>query len=70
MALLGSSEMGAPGASATPDGAGPATRRYRERVNIMARDTCPRCGGPVRKLTIATRRAFVCEHCQPPPAQT
>ena len=55
------------GAIVTRDGAGPSTRRYRERVNIMARETCPRCGGPVRKLTIATRRAFVCEHCQPPP---
>ena len=55
------------GAILTREGAGPSTRRYRERVNIMGHETCPRCGGPIRKLTIATRRAFVCEHCQPPP---
>ena len=54
------------GAIVTREGAAPSTRRYRERVNIMGKGVCPRCGGPVRRLEIAGRRAFVCETCQPP----
>ncbi|MBE7216951.1 MAG: Fpg/Nei family DNA glycosylase [Caulobacteraceae bacterium] len=55
------------GAIVTREGAGPSRRRYRERVNIMAKETCPRCDGPIERLTIAGRRAFACPHCQPPP---
>ncbi len=55
------------GAIVTREGAGPSTRKYRERVNIMAKETCPRCEGPVQRLAIAGRRAFVCPHCQPAP---
>ena len=56
------------GAIVTREGAAPSTRRYRERVNIMGKSVCPRCDGPVARLEIAKRRAFVCETCQPPPA--
>lgn len=45
-----------------------ARRPFRDRVEIMRKADCPRCGGSVRELDIAGRRAFVCEHCAPPPA--
>lgn len=30
-------------------------------------EECPRCGGPVKKVRVASRSAYVCEHCQPFP---
>lgn len=54
----------------TVDDAAPSKLRYRERTNIFAKDTCPRCHGTVEKIEIAKRRAFVCETCQPPGALT
>ena len=39
--------------------------RYRERVNIFAKDSCPTCKHPVRRFKINGRRTFVCETCQP-----
>ena len=51
----------------TREGAGAGKGRYRARVNIMGKATCPRCEGPVRRLEIAGRRAFACERCAPPP---
>ena len=39
--------------------------RYRERVNIFAKDTCPRCLGSIRRFEISGRRTYVCENCQP-----
>ena len=39
--------------------------RLRERVNIFGKSNCPRCCGPVSKMDISGRRAFVCESCQP-----
>ncbi len=49
----------------TVDGARASSRRYRERVNIFAKEVCPRCKGKVRRFEISGRRAFVCEVCQP-----
>jgi len=49
----------------TVDGAPASRSRYRERVNIFGKDTCPACQGPVRRFEIDGRRAFVCEGCQP-----
>lgn len=51
----------------TVDGATRSRHRYGARTNIFAKATCPRCGGPVLRFVLATRRAFVCEVCQPPP---
>ena len=49
----------------TVDGAPPSKSRYRERVNIFAKDDCPTCGGAVRRFSIDGRKTFVCETCQP-----
>lgn len=49
----------------TVEGASPSRSRYRERVNIFAKDTCPACDGPVTAFGIAGRRAFSCNTCQP-----
>ena len=49
----------------TVDGARPSTKRYRERVNIFAKDYCPKCKGAIRRFEISGRRTFVCETCQP-----
>lgn len=38
---------------------------YRERVNIFAKDRCPKCAGVIRRFEINGRRTFVCENCQP-----
>jgi endonuclease-8 len=50
----------------TVDGAPPSKSRYRERVNIFAKDNCPTCKGAIRRFEINGRRTFVCETCQPP----
>ena len=39
--------------------------RYNERVNIFAKDVCPRCIGSIRRFDLDGRRTFVCENCQP-----
>lgn len=49
----------------TVDGSKGSKRRYRERVNIFAKETCPTCDGGVRRFEIDGRRVFVCEYCQP-----
>ncbi|MEO1720557.1 MAG: formamidopyrimidine-DNA glycosylase, partial [Pseudomonadota bacterium] len=49
----------------TVDDASPGRGRYRERVNIFNKSTCPRCSGSVSRMEITGRRAFVCEDCQP-----
>ena len=49
----------------TVDGATRAATRYGERTNIFKRKTCPRCGGPIRQLALASRKVFCCEACQP-----
>ena len=50
----------------TVDGASPSKKRYRERVNIFAKENCPTCNGAIRRFEISGRRTFVCETCQPP----
>ena len=49
----------------TVDDGQPSQTRYRERVNIFAKDECPACKGKIRRFEIDGRRAFVCETCQP-----
>jgi endonuclease-8 len=49
----------------TVDGARPSKSRYRERVNIFAKDHCPTCKEAIRRFEINGRRTFVCETCQP-----
>ena len=43
----------------------PARSRYRERVNIFNKATCPACAGPIERFEMATRRVFACPTCQP-----
>ena len=49
----------------TVDHKQPSQIRYKERVNIFAKDTCPKCAGAIRRFEINGRRTFVCENCQP-----
>lgn len=49
----------------TVEGARPSKSRYRERVNIFSKSTCPVCKEPIRRFEISGRRVFVCEKCQP-----
>ena len=49
----------------TVDDTSPSKSRYRERVNIFAKDNCPKCKGAIRRFEINGRRTFVCETCQP-----
>ncbi|MBU99585.1 MAG: DNA glycosylase [Rhodospirillaceae bacterium] len=51
----------------TVDAVQPSKTRYGERVNIFAKEKCPRCEGSIRRLEINGRNAFVCEICQIPP---
>jgi endonuclease VIII len=39
--------------------------KYGERFNIFNKANCPDCGTDIRIFEIATRRAFMCETCQP-----
>ncbi|MEN9726405.1 MAG: Endonuclease 8 1 [Pseudomonadota bacterium] len=48
----------------TVENAPPARSRYRERVNIFGKTECPDCGSAIRRFTLATRKVYVCEHCQ------
>jgi endonuclease VIII len=49
----------------TVDGVKKSQSRYGERVNIFNKPHCPKCDSDIRAFEIATRRAFVCETCQP-----
>ncbi len=46
----------------------PSKTKYRERVNIFGKDKCPKCKSEISRITISSRRAFVCETCQIPPS--
>ena len=48
----------------TVDGAARGRSRYGARTNIFKKKTCPRCGGTIRQLEMATRKVFCCETCQ------
>jgi endonuclease VIII len=39
--------------------------KYGERFNIFGKTHCPDCQSEIRVFEIATRRAFMCETCQP-----
>ena len=47
----------------TVDGSGRGKTRGA-RTNIFKKKACPRCGGPIRQLVLAGRKAFCCETCQ------
>jgi endonuclease-8 len=49
----------------TVDAALPSKSRYRECVNIFAKDHFPTCKEVIRRFEINGRRTFVCETCQP-----
>jgi endonuclease VIII len=49
----------------TVDGVRKSKSRYGERVNIFNKPHCPSCAGNIQAFEIATRRAFMCETCQP-----
>jgi formamidopyrimidine-DNA glycosylase len=40
---------------------------YQSRHRVYGREgqPCPRCGGPVRRLSLGGRSTFFCETCQP-----
>lgn len=50
----------------TVEGGTASKARYGERVNIFAKTVCPACDGPVTAMTLAGRKAYACEACQPP----
>jgi endonuclease VIII len=49
----------------TVDGVKKSRSKYRERVNIFNKPSCPTCHSDIRAFEIAKRRAFMCENCQP-----
>jgi endonuclease VIII len=49
----------------TVDGVKKSRSKYGERVNIFGKPQCPVCASGIRKFELATRRAYVCETCQP-----
>ncbi len=51
----------------TVEGGAASKARYRERVNIFGKSICPACNGPVTAMTLAGRKAYACETCQPLP---
>jgi formamidopyrimidine-DNA glycosylase len=44
-----------------------APGRYQRWHRVYGREgePCPRCGGPVRRLSLGGRSTFLCERCQP-----
>jgi formamidopyrimidine-DNA glycosylase len=36
-------------------------------VHLRAGEPCVRCGHTIRKIVVAGRGTYVCEHCQPRP---
>jgi endonuclease VIII len=51
----------------TVDAVKPGHGRYRERVNIFGKTTCPCCAQPITSFELAARRVFACPVCQPLP---
>jgi formamidopyrimidine-DNA glycosylase len=43
----------------------PGDYQTRHRVYGREGEPCPRCGGPVRRLSLGGRSTFLCETCQP-----
>ena len=51
----------------TVENATKSATRYRERVNIFAKEICPTCHSEIRKFEMAGRCVFSCDICQVPP---
>jgi formamidopyrimidine-DNA glycosylase len=43
----------------------PGEYQSRHRVYGREGEPCPRCGGPVRRISLGGRSTFLCEACQP-----
>jgi formamidopyrimidine-DNA glycosylase len=43
----------------------PGAYQQRHRVYGREGEPCPRCGGPVRRISLGGRSTFLCETCQP-----
>ena len=43
----------------------PGEYQNRHRVYGREGEPCPRCGGPVRRISLGGRSTFLCEACQP-----
>jgi len=43
----------------------PGDYQSRHRVYGREGEPCPRCGGPVRRISLGGRSTFLCETCQP-----
>ena len=43
----------------------PGEYQNRHRVYGREGEPCPRCGGPVRRISLRGRSTFLCERCQP-----
>jgi formamidopyrimidine-DNA glycosylase len=43
----------------------PGDYQNRHRVYGREGEPCPRCGGPVRRISLGGRSTFLCETCQP-----
>lgn len=53
-------------ASERADTNGTHTIGPEDAFYIYKRDFCRRCGTPIRTWQLGARRAYACEHCQPP----
>jgi endonuclease VIII len=49
----------------TVEGVRKSKSKYGERVNIFGKPNCPLCASAISNFEIATRRAYMCETCQP-----
>ncbi len=49
----------------TVDNVKKSKSKYGERVNIFGKTLCPSCAGKIATFTLATRRVYACETCQP-----
>lgn len=36
----------------------------RDRFRVYGKEQCPRCLGPIRTIDLASRKLYLCEHCQ------
>jgi len=36
----------------------------KDRFRVYGKDECPRCRGPISSIELASRRLYLCEHCQ------
>ena len=43
----------------------PGEYQHRHRVYGREGEPCPRCGGPIRRISLGGRSTFLCDECQP-----